>query len=427
VGYDAYGTWNPANDSTLNGGPYQTLPYKVKPKTAIASMANSRDYNDTGGSGSFDSGPTYGGPGYYDTQRESQQALNSGNNYPQTPQQPSLLETLLGKINTPYQRPDASQMNFQALDQALKGKLGLIDSLKGQTQQNFDKADVNSQAMGDAFKNDILNGGAKNLNSIADQQKGNLSGDAASAVAAMQASKDKAMNDRIGMLKSLGIQDAGAAVDPSQNTFSQGMATVDSRLAGNQAQADQQRAGNLALNNTMAQSAGMEAMARRQALQMQLAQTLGKANMAEMDAKSQDAAARSNIINGVNDQYYKQYKDQQDVARELFNTVLNDQTRNTRYQMQYGNKNQSGGGYAGIADTLASSGIDPNEAADGMSVLNDVLSSGNYLAGAQGQNQDPYDRTAVLAKAIRDKSNGRVSPGVAAQIADNYNRQQTLR
>lgn len=378
----------------------------------------------------------YGGSGYYDTQHEAQSALNLTNNYPQQPKQPSLLESLYNRMNAPYQRPDQSQMNFQALDQALKGKLGLIDELKNQTQHNFEQSDVNSQAMGDAFQNQTRTQGAKSFNNIADQQKANLTGDTNAGIAVLQGQKDKDMADRTKMLQALGIQAAGAAVDPSQATLSNGIATLGTKMAGDQTQGDQMRAANLAGNEQLAQSMGMQANMRRQALQMQLLQTLGKANMAAVDAKSQDAAARSNIINGVNDQYYKQYQDQRANDRDLFEKIMHDQTLNNRYNMQYGpnSRSNSQGGISGIANDLMRSQVAPDDASAGMSALNDVLSGGNYLATANGGNGGniPYDKTQVLAQALTAKLQGKgmdqaKAAAVATQIADGYNRQQTLR
>lgn len=421
MAYDAYGTG--FNKDAEN--PYIKDKYGIKPtapKTAIAGGRESADGGPIPRASIMPSkitNPSYNPNG---TRQGADDIPES--TYRDGPPPPSLLETLLGHLQEQYQRPDPSQFDTSIIDNALKDKLGLIENLKAQTQGNFDKSDVALQGMHDAFKHSIETDSANRFNQIADQQKSMLGSDVQNTVNALTASREKATNERADMLQRLGIQAAGAAVDPGNTAMDRGIADAQAKGLTDQTLADNRRASDLALNNTMAQSVGMAGVQRRAALQNQLQAILGKADMAEMDAKSQSATAKANLINDAQGNMYKAFNDRQDRYQKLFDTILHDNTLNSRYQMQYGNNGAGGGGMGSLANSLQ--GVDPEEAANGLAALSDILGNGNYLDGANGPNgTTPYDRTAVLAnKLVQDKH---INPSVALQIATGYNKLPTLK
>lgn len=350
------------------------------------------------------------------------------------PHQQSILDQLYQQMTTPYKRPDASQYDFSPIDNALKGRLDLIDQLKNTTQGNFQKSDQATQDMHNQFVNQMNTEGVAGVNKIADTQKSNLTNDNNAAIAQLNAQKAADMSARTEMLNRLGIQGAGGAVDPNTATMDQGISTIAQRGAADQTMADNNRASNMQYNTVQANAMGAAGIQRREQLANQLQAILGKADMAKTDAQTQAAQQKAGMLNDSQGVSFQAYKDQQSRAQNLFDTLLRDQTQNNRYNMQYGpgSKYQQGasgtGGYQQIADDLSSTpGMDPDQAAHGMAALDDVLSNGNYLAGAQGQaGTDPYDRTAVLAKALMDKDHS-LSRGVATQIATNYGKISTLK
>ncbi len=340
-------------------------------------------------------------------------------NYVEPPEAPppSILEILMGKLGQQYQGPDPSKMDFSALDKAMETRLGMLGNARGQIQGNFDKSDANIGAMHSQFENDVRTNDAARYNAISDQQKGNLTANMNQGVQGLEGARAKAVAERQEMLQRLGIQEAGGAVDPGAQALDRGIGVMQERNNANQNMADQQRGNNLSYNNTVAQSIGQAGVARRSALQQQLAGLMGKVDMAESEARAQNQIERQRSMSSAGDAGYKQWNDDQNRTMDLFQTLTNEGVQRDRMGMSQ-QKEVRPSGIGAVAYDLENSGIDPAAAQAGLAALSQILSEGNYLEGANGPDGNmPYDRANIMIQKLKAKG---VDPMTATQVGTSY-------
>lgn len=315
------------------------------------------------------------------------------------PQSP--LEILMERLNQGYQGPDPSKMNFEALDRALNMRLGQIDGARNQVQGNFKESDANLEGMHKAFENQIRTKDAARYNQIADQAKSNLNKNTQTVTGALQASRSQEAAERMAMLKALGQEQSAGAVDPNAAIFNEGITTANLRNDTNQTMADEQRAGDLAYNNTVAQSVGQAGVQRRSALQNQLQGILGKLSMAEAEARTQNETERQRAISSAGNAGYEQWNDQQNRNLDLFKILSGEELAREKMSMDTNAPRATGMG--ALAQDLGSI-LPQEEASMGIATLNKVLSGGNYLQGAQGeQGNQPFDKRAVLIQKLKNE------------------------
>lgn len=358
-------------------------------------------------------------PNYIDDARDKAMASHAAMSQINTtqPEEPSLLDTLLGKLTGGYQGgPDQSQMDFSVLDRALSSRLAQIQGVRDQAQSGFDVSDRNVEGMHNAFKHQVETEGVDRYNKIADQQMQGLKDTSASAVGNLEAIKASDMAKRSAMLKNLGIEEAAPAHDVGSDPLNQAIASIQSRGDAEQSNAVGDRATNLAYNNTLANSIGQQGLERRGALAQQLQGILGKLDSAKLDAQSQNDMERMKYTQSADSTAYDRWKDQQGINQNLFNTLSSAQQKANGASTSP----EMASGFSGLAADLSNSGYDDGAASNAVGILSQVLSS-DYYKGSNGQQSiDPtagYPLEAILARRLRE--NG-VDQVLATHLATNY-------
>lgn len=332
------------------------------------------------------------------------------------PPPPSILEILMGRLSEQYEGPDPSKMDFSSLDKALQTRLGMLGDARNRIQGNFNTSDANTAAMHSQFENQVRTEDANRYNQIGDQQKANLNANTQQGIGLMEASRAKAQAERQAMLQNLGIQEAGGAQDQGVETLNRGIQTLNERNTTNQNLADNLRSNNLSYNNTVAQSIGQQGVARRAALQQQLAGLMGKVDMAESEAKSQNEIERQRAISSAGDAGYDRWNDEQGRNMELFKTLSGQELQ--REKMNMPGRETRPSGINAVAYDLENSGADPVAAERGLAALSQILSEGNYLEGANGpEGTTPYDRANIMIQKLKAKG---VDPMTATQVGTSY-------
>jgi hypothetical protein len=393
--------------SAMNPNNIQTLPYRVQfkgwPAGQLSTQPNQAVPNN---------------PNYIDDHRDKAMADHAAMSQQNTtqPEQPSLLDTLLGKLTGGYQGgPDQSHIDFSSLDRALANRLSQIQGVRDQAQSGFDTSDRNVEGMHNAFKHQVETEGVDRYNKIADTQMQGLRDVSSSAVGNLEAIKASDMAKRSAMLKNLGIEEAAPAHDVGADPLNQAIASIQSRGDAEQSNAVGDRATNLAYNNTVANSIGQQGLERRGQLAQQLQGILGRLDSAKLDVQSQNDQERAKYTQQADSTAYDRWKDQQGINQNLFNTL-------SRAQQAAGGSTAQDtvSGFSGLAQDLTNSGTSDQDASNAMGVLSQVLSS-DYYKGSNGQQSiDPtagYPLEAVLARRLRE--NG-VDAVLAAHLATNY-------
>lgn len=336
-----------------------------------------------------------------------------------TPKSP--LEIIMDQLNQTYHGPDPSKMDFSSLDKALSGRLGYINDAEKQIQGNFDKSDLAVQLMHDAFKHEVQTKDAARFNQISDTQESGLKHNLQDSTNNLAGQRDHYMAEKMAMLKNLGQGAMAAGADKNEQSLNDGIATATKRNGIDMGIAEQGRATNQAYNVGVAQSIGQAGVQRRSELTRQLQGLLGKAEMAKSEARAQDQTSRQTAISQANDTGYKQWNDNQDRLQHMFDTLTNEGIQRDKMAQGSAVNPSAPKGMNYIADQLGQSGMDPNKASQGIAALQDVLSSGNYLEGANGSGsqagQVPYDKTNIIIQKLRQRG---VDPDVATAVGTLY-------
>lgn len=326
---------------------------------------------------------------------------------------------------------------LDALNKALGGALGGINSARNMTNSNFQESDRNLADMHAALQGNIRTEGAQNFKGIADSLVQGLQGNQTSGVNELQQMENKDRADRIAMLKNLGIQESGAA--PESTVYDEAAADITSRGNISQNLARQDMGTNLAYNEGMAQTAGMQGASRRAALNQQLQNILGQLNIKESDVRNQYnqqvAAAESEAANRRmqwesqnNAMAYEQWQNQQNNLRDTLGMIYENQNSGAdreedrrrweaemelqRQQMQM-EANEPVmppklTGLPGAIGNLANAGFDPAALQMGMRALEQGLAEGAF-----DRNSNPSDRVVYLTKKG-------VPTDVAVQLVTSY-------
>ena len=332
---------------------------------------------------------------------------------PTGPSQSSLFDDLLGQITSEWGGIDKSRVDYGPLDEALNARLGALNGLRDQTNQNFEKSDVALEGMHKALQDRMNTEGAARYNSIVDTAKNNLQTSAQQSQDNLQKIKAEDAAKRQAMLQSLGIQAAGAQEDSSADLLSQAQGQIAARNDANQTNAEADRGTNLAFNQGMVNSVGQAGVERRADLQNQLQSILGRIGMSEADARAENANARYQLEQNEGDRQYQHWRDNQGFLSDTLGMLQNDALEREKLAMQ-GSDPRELSGFAGLGQDLINSGYDVPEIQNAMGVLSQVIGS-DYRKGI-----DPnagYGQTDILMRRLRE--NG-IDPMLAFQLATNY-------
>lgn len=349
----------------------------------------------------------------YANKQQFDEANYRGPMEPAGSSQSSLFDELLGKITSEWSGPDKSKIDYSPLDAALNARMGALNGLRDQSKQNFDQSDANLESMHRGFQNHISTEGANRYNSIADTQKQNLTASNDMAQNNLQKIKADDMAKRQAMLQNLGIEAAGAQEDSSANVLNQTIGSIESREQADLANADQDRASNLAYNQGIATSVGQQGIERRGDLAQQLQAILGRVDMAQADAQAENAQQRFQLEQGAGDKQYQQWRDNKGFMQDTLG-MLQDEAMEREKMAMEGQDPREVSGFAGLGQDLLNAGYDVPEAQNALGVLAEITAS-DYRKGI-----DPnagYTQGDILMRRLRE--NG-VDPMLAFQIATNY-------
>lgn len=327
--------------------------------------------------------------------------------------QSSLFDELLGKITSDWSGPDKSKIDYSPLDAALNARMGALNSVRDKSQQNFNTSDANLESMHRGFQNHIQTDGSQRFNNIADTQKQNLTASNDIAQNNLQKIKAEDMAKRQAMLQNLGIQAAGAQEDSSAQGLNQAIGSIESREQADVANADQDRASNLAYNQGIATSVGQQGVERRGDLAQQLQTILGRIDMAGADAQAENAQARYQLEQAEGGRQYDQWRDNKGFMQDTLGMLQQDAMEREKLAMQAPKPNEVPG-LAGLGQDLLNSGYEVPQVQQGMGVLADIVAD-DYRKGI-----DPnagYTQTDVLMRRLIENGVDRM---LAFQLATNY-------
>lgn len=340
---------------------------------------------------------------------------------PEAPQQPSLMEQLLDKLDDPY-GGFSGNVDTSALDNALKSRLSALAGIRTNANNNFSISDQNIANMHDAMKHDVETTGKATFQDIGNDQLAGLQSNQDQAVAALNAQKAKENADRVAMLKNLGIEASGAT--PSdQGAYNQGISSITQRGAAERANATGDLATNLAYNQTVANSIGQQGAERRAALTQQLQGILGQLGMAESEANSDYANAKASMLQQAKDRDYDMWNQNRNFDRQRYNDMfqqgmaLDDQNfqREQWAAQQAANASKNMPqpmGFTSLANDLVNTGFGQDETQHAMQILSQVLTSPEMQAVPQDANRSAYMASILKKYGMNDV--------MAAQIATNY-------
>lgn len=325
----------------------------------------------------------------------------------------SLLDDLLARGTAKWSGVDKSQIDYSPLDQILASRMGILDQLTGQTNQNFDKSDMALESMHRGLQNELNTKTAGNYNKIADDEKAALIANRNEGQGNLQAIKDSDAAKRQAMLKNLGIEASGATPDSSAQVLTDNQAYMGSRANADVANAEGDRASNLAFNQGIASSVGQAGVERRAALQQQLQQILGKIGMARVDAENQNTQNRMQMDQDATNRQYQEFANERGYAMDTANQMQDRAFQQEQAMAKNGINKVSG--FSGLGQDLLNTGYNPQDVQHAMSALSQVLSS-EYLKGVNPN--EGYSQAAVIARKLKQEYG--IPDMLAGQLATNY-------
>jgi hypothetical protein len=337
-------------------------------------------------------------------------------------QGPSLLEQLLNKIDDPY-GGFHGKVDTSALDNAFRSALGQINTVRGNANQNFQTSDKNLLGMHEAARNDVLTNGKARFEDISNDQIQGLKQTRDESVGILNQQKAQDNARRMAMLKNLGQEGLATNQDVMSNDpYNKGIESIVSRDAAQLANAQGDKATNLAYNTTVANSIGQQGDQRRSELAQQLQGILGSLGRAEVDTNNQYAQQKAAMQAQAAQQDYAQWGDQRNFDRQRYNDLFGQkqQMEDRAYQMardqammQQKAASQPVLGFGGLAEDLLNTGYDPQQSQQAMGALSQVIASPEMTALPQGS-----DRTNFIARRLKEQYG--IPEVIATQLAVNY-------
>jgi hypothetical protein len=338
----------------------------------------------------------------------------------QGPAEKSLMEQILETLDDPY-GGFKGQVDTSALDQALRSTLDQINQVRGRTNQNYQTSDRNLAGMFGAHEHDVRTTGKAAFEDISNDQIAGLNQVRQDTVGELQQYKDQENAKRMAMLKNLGIQASGAT--PSDTSaYDQGIASITNRSQAELANAQGDKAGNLAYNTTVANAIGQQGTQNRAELTQQLQSILGRLGMAETEANQQYGLQKSEMVNRAKEQDYNRWLQERQFNQSRYNDLFGQQQRledrewdMQRWQMeQMAKQNQMPEvqGFAGLAEDLVNTYNDPQSSQRAMQVLSQIVTSPDMGSIPEG-----WGKVEFIANRL--KENG-IPDMMALQLATNY-------
>lgn len=351
----------------------------------------------------------------YANKQQSDEAAYRG----QTPEdkQQSLFDELLGKVTSDWGGVDKSKIDYSPLDAALNARMEALNGLRTKSQENFNTSDANLESMHRGFQDHINTEGAGNYNKIADQAKGNLQASNQQSQDYIANIKAQDMAKRNAMLANLGLtEESAASHDVSADPLNEAIGSIASRNDANLTNVDQDRASNLAFNQSVATSVGQQGVERRGDLAQQLQAIFGKIDMAGADAQAENAQARFQLEQGAEDRQYSQWQNKQGFLQDTLGMLQQDAQERDKMAMEQQSQDPASiGGFAGIPQDLRNSGYQDPEIQQAMGALAEVNASDDFNRDANSMAGN--DKVHVYMKYLKQRG---IPDALAFQAATNY-------
>lgn len=308
----------------------------------------------------------------------------------------------------------------QQLDEALAARLGAIGNVRNQAQQGYNTSDSNLAAMFGANANHIATQGSQRFGEIAQNHQAGINQQREASVGQLKGDRDEAMARRTEMLNRLGIQAAGEQADPNEETLNNAITATTNRADKALQGSQQANATNQAFNQSVVNSVNQQGTERRAALLQQLQSIQNQLGMAEAEAQGQNAQAKSQLemqrmqaeaeaqsqsVADYNKFGYQQFRDNRDLAFDLYKTMLGQQGKDQSTKVQ---------GFAGLGQDLINQGIPEQQVSGYMAALSSVLGS-EYMKGIHPD--EGYDRASIISRRLQEMN---VPGPIAAHLATNY-------
>lgn len=348
----------------------------------------------------------------------------------------SLMDQLMDELSQQYEpsnrKADTSAYKAQfdqfitGLDNALTARLDALGDVRKQAQSNYTTSDRNLSDMFGATANNIATQGSQRFSDIANQHKAGLTSVRDEAIGNLQADRDKSAATRAAMLKSLGIEAAGAAIDPGEETLSRGIGTLNERSASALTGAENAGATNQAYNQSVVNSVNQQGAERRAALTQQLQAIQNQLGMAEADMKGEHEQQKAQLQmqwnqaqqeaeNATNENDYQIWKDRQSTIMDLYKTLSDREMEEAKLMGQGGGEVEKVQGFRGLAQDLLNGGVDENTASQTIAALSEVVSK-PYMQGIHPD--DGYSRADIIARQLVENYN--IPATLANHVATNY-------
>lgn len=352
------------------------------------------------------------------------------------PQGKSLMDQLMEQLAQTYEprqhHADTSAYKAQfneyvkSLDNALAERLGALGNVRNQAQSNYATSNRNLADMFGATAQNIATQGSQRFTDITNQQKAGLTAVRDQSIGNLQADRAKAAATRAAMLKSLGIEAAGAAVDPGEETLNRGIQTLNERSASALTGAENAGAANQAYNQSVVNSVNQQGAERRAALTQQLQAIQNQLGMAEADMKSDHEQKKAQLQmewnqaqqqadSATNEQDYNIWKDRQSTIMDLYKTLSDREMEEAKLAHSGAGQATKVQGFSGLAQDLLNSGIDEQTASNALSALSEVISS-PYMQGIHPD--DGYARADIISRELVHKYG--IPSVIANHVATNY-------
>lgn len=339
----------------------------------------------------------------------------------------ALLDELMGGMTAEFGGLDRSKVDYGPLQQALKARMDNLNSIRGQTNQNYDKNDLALEQMHRAAQNEIQTKGRAEFQDIGQDNVHDLNADSGAGIQALQAIKNEDAAKRAAMLANIGQTQLAGSADPNAAILTEGQAAIGRRNGANVSEARGKQANNEAFNQTVATSVGQQGVESRAALTQQLQSILGKLGTVEAGYQNDYANQKSALEQRAEDQQYQHFRDRQGFLGDTYNSIQSEADKRQQAAQEFAIAQQKAGqqtpgGYGGMIYDLGKS-FPPDQVAKGISALSEVLGS-PYMQGIN--TLDGYTRTDGILRALRDPKWG-LDPNMALYMAENLGNQSTIK
>lgn len=342
----------------------------------------------------------------------------------------ALLDELLGQLQDHFGGLDKSRVDYGPLDQALKARMDNLNSIRGQTNQNYDKSDLALEQMHRAVQNEIATKGRATYQDIGNTEVKNLDAAGDDAISRLQAIKNEDMTRRNALLGNTGQSRLIGTADPNAQNLNEGISRATRINDADIVEARQDQSANEAYNQTVATSVGQQGVERRADLTQQLQQIMGRLGTVEAGYQNDYSNQKLGLNQRAEDQQYQQWRDRQGIISNTVGQMEQDarerdkMAQDMAIAQQKASAGQTPGGMGGLINDLSMSGFPQDQISRGVTALSDILGSDYWKNMGSDAANSGYTRSDAVLRELRAKG---INADMALFIAQNLGNQSTLK